>query len=167
MRTSRRQQVHDYFRDRIEKTGTSPTYRQAGEDLCMTAPGVWKHVDELVDEGALIRSGRRIDIPQRIDLTLASTDALRGELARRGVTFDALAKPKVLEGNRFCAAYHCTEQVEPGQLMCREHWFELNADMRSAIMNAWRARHVQAYQDAVEAARDHLGGFTRVVERVA
>ena len=80
---------------------------------------------------------------------------------------DALVAPKLLptEG-RPCAANFCQERVERGKLFCRDHWFDLPPGMRSAIMNAWRARHIQAYQDALEAARNHLGGYTKVVERV-
>jgi hypothetical protein len=80
---------------------------------------------------------------------------------------DALERPKLLPNEgRACAANFCTERVRRGMLMCREHWFQLPQYMRSAILNAWSARHMQAYGEAVEAARDYLGGFTRVVERV-
>jgi hypothetical protein len=80
---------------------------------------------------------------------------------------EALDAPSLRwDEGRPCAANHCQERVRRGMLMCREHWFKLPAKYRSDIMNAWSGRHVQAYQEAVEAARNFLGGYTRVAERV-
>jgi hypothetical protein len=51
--------------------------------------------------------------------------------------------------------------------MCREHWFRAAAQISLRHHErVERARTSRAYQDAVEAARDYLGGYTRVVERV-
>jgi hypothetical protein len=167
VKSDSRSRIRDFVRSRIESVGAAPTYREIGDHVGISAPAAWKHIAALVEEGVFVRKGERgpIYLPDHVDLTSIATDALRGELARRGVTFDALAMPKAIEG-RACAAYHCGELVKPGQLMCREHWFALPPEMRSDIMNAWRSRQVQAYQDAVEAARNHLGGFTTVAERV-
>jgi hypothetical protein len=165
-RNSRRQQVHDFFRDRIETTGAAPTYREAGDAARMSAVAAWKHVQALVAEGKLVRRGRTIDLPGRADLSGVGTEQLRAELARRGVTLDALEQPKVpMDEGRPCAANGCSNRVRRGHLMCRDHWMALPGGYRDDIFRAFRARQAQAYQTAVEAARDYLGGFTRVVER--
>lgn len=175
-RRNRRQEVHDLYREAIERTGKSPSCRDAGKVLGMSAVGVWKHVQTLIVDGKLMKSaplrvGRPVTelaLPETIDLSAISTDRLRGELARRGITLDALQRPKLLNNEgRACAANHCQTRVGRGMLMCREHWFQLPPGHRSDIMNAWAGRHQQAFQEALERARDHLGGFTRVVERVA
>jgi hypothetical protein len=163
----RRQMVLAFYRERIEGTGAAPTLGEAGNHIGISAVAVHRHVRILVSEGKLVRNGREIDLPGRFDLTPIPTEALRAELGRRGVTMAALDAPSLRwDEGRPCAANHCQERVRRGMLMCRRHWFGLPAGMRSDIMNAWGARNMQAYQQAVEAARDHLGGFTRVVERV-
>jgi hypothetical protein len=163
---SRREKVMEAARTRLE-AGIRPTFRDLGDATGMSAVGAWKHVQKLIGEGRLRVGPEGIELPDLKDLRSIATDRLRGELARRGVTLDALEEPKPLwNSGRSCAANHCMERVRRGQLMCRRHWFQLPRDLRSAIMDSWSARHMQAYQEAVEAARDHLGGFTRVVERV-
>lgn len=51
-----------------------------------------------------------------------------------------------------CAAWRCREAVKPGMLMCRDHWFSLPKQLRSAIGHTWRARQMQAYAQNVQAA---------------
>lgn len=167
--TPRQAQVFAFIRDRIEGVGAAPILEEIAERFKFSKPRASIIVREIVEQGALKRDHngtQGLRLPGHVDLTTVGTETLRNELARRGVTMDALETPRVLSGERRCAANHCTEKVRPGQLMCRNHWFELPAHMRSAIMNAWSARHMRAYQEAVEAARDHLGGFTRVLDRV-
>lgn len=55
-----------------------------------------------------------------------------------------------------CAATCCREPVSKGMLFCRDHWDRVPARTRSAILNAWRGRHMQAYAEAFDAARNHL-----------
>lgn len=167
-RDSHRLQVLDAIRTLSERYRRSPTFQQLGNAVGISAVAAWKNVQALVHDGKIVKTGPRYELAEDSDtLVLLSTDALRGELARRGVTMDALERPKLLwnEG-RPCAANGCRERVGRGKLMCRAHWFRLPPAFRSDIMNAWAARNMQAYGEAVEAARDHLGGFTRVVERV-
>lgn len=165
-RGSRRYAVLDAARTRLE-AGIKPTFSDLGKATGMSAPGAWKHVQKLIGERKLVATMNGFDLPDRTDLRHVATDCLRGELARRGVTLDALAQPEpLMNEGRACAANMCARRVGRGMLMCREHWFELPIKFRRAITGAWAARQVQAYQDAVEAARDYLGGFTRVVERV-
>jgi hypothetical protein len=164
-RDSRRPAVFNAIRKRLD-AGVGFTYKEVGQSIGMSGAGVWGHVQRLVGEGRLVKRGQTVALPG-VDLSGASTDALRDELARRGVTMDALDAPSLRwDEGRACAANHCQERVRRGMLMCREHWFKLPAKYRSDIMNAWSGRHVQAYQEAVEAARNFLGGYTRVAERV-
>lgn len=166
-RGSRRMVVFVAFRDFVDRFGRSPTVRELGDLTGMSSIGAWKHVQALIGDGLLVKYGHRAELPGHIDLVGVTTRQMRAELARRGVTMDALERPKLpFDEGRPCAANHCLERVERGMLMCREHWFALPPRLRSAIMNAWSARNTRAYQAAVEAARDHLGGFTRVMERV-
>jgi hypothetical protein len=165
MHGTRRQQVMDEYRRYIEGAGMPPSLRHVGDKLGITAPAVYKHRQALLHEGKLVYTNGRLDLPGRIDLAEVSTQAMRAELARRGETFDALMSAPIERG-RYCAAHHCATKVQPGRLFCRDHWFALPPAMRSDIMNAWRARATQAYGEAVEAARNHLGGFAKVSEIV-
>jgi hypothetical protein len=162
---SRRQDVLDAYRAHLETIGNAPTCRELGDKVGMSHVGAWKHVRALTEAGIISENGGLSD---HIDLTSVPTDKLRAELARRGFTMDALKEPKLLDDEgRPCAANGCRERIQRGRLFCREHWYALPYEMRAAIHAAFSARRVLAYSDAVEAARDHLGGFTRVVERVA
>lgn len=168
MSTSLQERYLAFVRDRIEQLGFAPTIAEIADHFEVTPGTARSIVEALVRQGRLTRTSartRNLAIPGEVDLSGVGTERLRAELARRGVTLDALDEPRLMRG-RPCAANGCVSLVERGKLMCRPHWFALPAAMRSAIMNAWAGRHMQAYQEAVEAARDRLGGFTRVVERV-
>lgn len=174
-RNSRRQEVLDAFRAHVERFASAPSCRQLGAATGMSAVGAWKHLrdlkaDGLIEDPESARRGRppkALKLADDVNLGVIQTDKLRGELARRGVTMDALEVPQLLrDEGRPCAADFCEQRVGRGHLMCRKHWFELPIQLRRAITNAFGARRPQAYQEAVEAARDYLGGFTRVVERV-
>jgi SOS-response transcriptional repressor LexA len=165
---SRRPQVLDAFRAHVEASGRAPTFRELGDAVGISSVAAWKNVQALIYEGKLERTARGAALPNHHDVSNVPTDDLRGELARRGFTMDALETPTPLFGDgQPCAANHCRSRVKRGQLMCRQHWFQLPPAYRSDIMNAWAARHVQAFQEALEAARNYLGGYTNVAERVA
>lgn len=66
-----------------------------------------------------------------------------------------------------CSATCCRAPVAKGMLFCREHWEQVPARTRSAIMNAWRYRHMQAYAEAFDAARNHLDLADGVFEDVS
>lgn len=167
-RGATRAKVFAFVRRHLEQTGEQPTCKEAGAAAGVSSVAAWKHIQTLIGEGKLVsRGGGRIALPEYADLSGTPTDQLRGELARRGETMEALEAPKLLHfQGRPCAANFCEERVRRGMLMCRRHWFQLPPRMRSDIMNAWGARQMQAYQEAVEAARNHLGGFTTLAERV-
>ncbi len=170
MSTDLQNRAFSFIRDRIEQVESSPSYAEIAEHLGSSKSRVHRFVNALIDEGLLKRTGakvRNLALAGSIDLRPVTTEALRAELARRGVTFDALETPRAFGRGRPCAAHGCDVQVRPGMLMCREHWFQVRKPTRDAIMAAWSARDMQAYQEAVEAARDQVGGFHRVVERVA
>jgi hypothetical protein len=141
----------------------------------MSAPGAWKHVQALIADGKFaktkpVRKGvahHGLVLPDLVDLSPISTDRLRAELARRGVTFDALEEPKLLmnEG-KYCAANNCGERVARGRLFCRPALVPDRS--RDALDDHERLVEpsIAAFQEALEEARNQLGGFTRVVERV-
>jgi len=168
MSTARQNQIFEFVRDHIGRHGFAPTIREIGEVFDLNPGGVAKAIDALVGQKRLVKKlagSRNLAIAGEVDLQPVTTEALWAELARRGETFDAMAEPRVI-GGRACAADRCREQVRPGQLMCRAHWFKLPGNYRTAIMGAWSGRHLQAYGEAVTAARNYLGGYQRVVERV-
>lgn len=55
-----------------------------------------------------------------------------------------------------CSATHCRASVAKGQLFCGVHWAQVPERTRKAIHGAWRARDMQAYAEAFDAARNHL-----------
>lgn len=164
---SRRLAVLDWVRPRLE-AGIRPTYREIGDGVGMSSVGAWKHVQALIGERKLVKQPNGgFTLPDDSDLSVIPTETLRGELARRGVIMDALVQsPGRFDRGRPCAANGCRNRVNRGMLMCRQHWFELPPKYRSDLMNAWAGRQTQAFEQALEAARDLLGGYTRVVERV-
>lgn len=167
MSTAKQEQALAFVRDQLEQFGVAPTIDELARHLGGQAHSARSIVEALIRQKRLIRTRagqRNLAIVGLVDLTSVGTDAMRAELARRGVTMDALDQPKATQG-RACAAHGCVSLVQPGNLMCRPHWFAVPQPIRTAILNAHRARHLQAYGEAVEAARDHLGGFERVMER--
>lgn len=59
-------------------------------------------------------------------------------------------------GHVHCAATPCAVTVQPGMLMCREHWFSVPKVLRDSIWRTWRARQVSHYQDYVRQAVDFV-----------
>lgn len=164
---SRRLAVLDWVRPRLE-AGIRPTYREIGDGVGMSSVGAWKHVQALIGDRKLVKQPRGgFDLPDEGDLSAIPTETLRGELERRGALMDQLAQPAGrFDRGRPCAANGCRYRVNRGMLMCRQHWFELPPAYRSDLMNAWAGRQTQAFEEALERARNFLGGYTRVVERV-
>lgn len=50
-------------------------------------------------------------------------------------------------GPVICAAPCCRVAVEPGKMLCPNHWFALPERLRKALGATWRARHVAAFQE--------------------
>jgi len=55
-----------------------------------------------------------------------------------------------------CAATSCCAGVSRGMLFCPDHWAAIPQRTQRAITAAWRARDMQAYAEAFDAARNHL-----------
>jgi hypothetical protein len=169
--TRREADVLAFIRERLGTVGVAPTLEQIAARFGFSKPRASIIISNVVEEGLLLREHRGTDglrlAEHRVDLTLVPTEQLRGELARRGVTLDALEEPTPLfNDGRACAANHCTNPVRRGHLMCRHHWFRLPVAYRNDMMNAWASRQVQAFSEALERARNYLGGYTNVLERV-
>ncbi len=57
---------------------------------------------------------------------------------------------------RHCDAPGCTVPVKRGILMCREHWYRLPKELRSAINQTWAAGHIRAWSSNCLEARNWL-----------
>lgn len=59
---------------------------------------------------------------------------------------------------RQCEITGCGEQIDPGRLMCRDHWLMAPKSLRDAVWAAWRdfdpssRESIQRYRDARDAA---------------
>lgn len=161
--TPRQIEVLDLVRE-LGDHGLTPTVRQIGERVGISSPsGVQRVLDALVREGRLERTPgtpRSLRVAGRPDLRLASTNALRAELARRGETLEALstAEPRAYGGRASCAADTCGAAVQRGHLFCRTHWFRLPARLREDILAAFARRDTARYQELVAQARDIADG---------
>lgn len=156
-------QVLDYVREEITNFGRAPTLDEIVARVGGSKTAAHKTVSRLVADGRLRRRPARfrgLSLPDAVDLTSIDTQRLRGELARRGVTMDALAVPRVLHNDgRACAATRCGERVGPGKLMCPRHWFQLPRDLRDNIHQAFNAGASASYQAYVRQAIDLVDGF--------
>lgn len=162
----------DFVRDRISETGFAPTYQEISDHFRLASKsGAYQKVEALIAAGYLRRdAGRRrglvlVDMP---DLRAVGTSALLAELARRGETIDALpTRREIAYGTqRSCAADTCGAAVQPGHLMCRDHWFALPYELREALLRTHRrARQTGSREDArdyqalVTEARDLADGL--------
>lgn len=164
-------QTLDFVRERIATIGVAPTQREIAQHLGKSRGAVTASIDGLVARGKLRRrsaAARGLELADLPDLRTVPTDEIRAELARRGVTMDALARPKVLNYGRravTCAADYCHAEVEQGHLMCWDHWTALPTALRSEIIDLFkRARRTrsredaESYGDAVRRARDLIDG---------
>ena len=154
--------VLDYVRERVA-SGVPPTLEQIGVQAMGGAvkSNAYRVVSSLVSQGKLSRQRgktRGIALADQPDLTAASTEQLKAELARRGVTLEALAVPTRMAFGRAvsCAADSCQMQVRPGHLFCRDHWFSLDRGLRDGILAAYGAKDVDRYQELVSRARDTI-----------
>lgn len=161
MSTSNQERAFEFVRDHLEGAGIAPTIAEVAEHLGVEPSTARSIVAALTRQNRVVKTSaraRNLAIAGEFDLTSIGTEAMRAELARRGVSFDALDTPRLF-GGRSCAARGCISSVRPGMLMCRPHWLALPKHRRDTIMAAWPARHVQAYRDAVAAAIDFLDGY--------
>jgi len=55
-----------------------------------------------------------------------------------------------------CAATSCRDTVSRGMIFCPDHWAAIPQRTQRAITAAWRARDMQAYAEAFDAARTYL-----------
>ncbi len=61
-----------------------------------------------------------------------------------------------------CPAPRCKAKVPRHRLACRKHWFQLPADLRDAIWQAWRAEELGLHALLIARAR-HLWGASAAV----
>ncbi len=175
--TPRQVQLIDFLRDYIGSRGSSPSFQEMAAAIGVSSKArVFRLLNALEDQGLVRRVRGRVRsielVTERHGLRTATVDEIRAELARRGLTLDALTtrSPQPLaSGTASCAGDSCFEQVEPGKLFCRVHWFTLSRDLRDGILRAHARRDVEAYQQLVGQARDQIDapGYHRVVERAA
>jgi hypothetical protein len=160
------QRVLDAVRNLVVESACRPSLRELADYLDMGLSQTHSIVDALVRSGHLTRDPgrpRSLGVPDAPDLRSVSTSAIRAELARRGLTFEALApKATIARGTaRSCAADTCGHAVDPGQLFCRDHWFKLPRDIQDGIRQAYARRDTGRYQDLVAEARDLCDGGQR------
>lgn len=151
----------DLIRDRLTECGYSPLASEVRMALRLrTDASARSLIDALVRMGKLKKvrgATRNLELAGVADLRGVATSALRAELARRGVSLDALAeKPVPLGQGMPCAYEHCGERVGMGKLFCRTHWFAIPAWLRDRIFKAFRAKDLAAYRDAIEEARARI-----------
>ncbi|WCT72085.1 hypothetical protein PQ455_10535 [Sphingomonas naphthae] len=152
----------DYIRERIAEIGCAPTLDEIGARLTISKTNAHRIVELLIADGKLLRRGtgrnRDLALPDLPDLVAIPTAALRRELARRGVTLEALHRERPIASAYAptCAVPRCGEPVESGHLMCRDHWYSVDRDHRNEIFRlhgiAKRSRLTadsNAYSDAV------------------
>lgn len=169
--TPRQLEIFDFVRERIDMLGVSPTYQQIADHFGMTKSNAFAHVEELIGDGLLARTRARGDkrknslIPVGVpDVRRVPTSRIQSELARRGLTFEALdsgVRKAFAKGAVTCAADCCDNEVRRGQLFCLKHWRAVPCDLQDAILSAHRRRDRDGYQAAVAEARDVAAGYGR------
>lgn len=149
----------DYIRERVA-LGVPPTLDEISNHTGICSKShAHRVVTSLELQGKLSRMPHRargLTLGDQPDLTAAPTEQLKAELARRGVTLEALAAPTRMAFGRAvsCAADCCQVQVKRGHLFCRGHWFSLDQSLRDGILAAYGAKDVTRYQELVTRARD-------------
>lgn len=157
-------QTLDFVRERIATIGVAPTQREIAQHLGKSRGAVTASIEGLVARGKLRRrsaAARGLELADLPDLRTVTTDDMRAELARRGVTMDALARPRALNYGRqavTCAADSCHVEVRRGHLMCWDHWSQLPRALQQEILTSFGRRDEVAYGDAVRRARDLIDG---------
>lgn len=152
-------QVLDFVRDRVTASGYAPTIREICAEFSVGVSTTHRVIDFLVQTGHLARNPnehRGLRVVETPNLQTVATTALRAELARRGVTLEALMprEAKAFGREVSCAADTCGNVVTPGMLMCRTHWFALPRELQDRIKHTFSRRDVAGYQAAVTEARD-------------
>jgi hypothetical protein len=77
---------------------------------------------------------------------------------------------RAFEAKRVCCAVsRCMTVVEPGQMMCLNHWSLVPRTLQIEIGHTYRARQMRNYQDAYRRAVDHvesaLGIFAGIFDK--
>jgi hypothetical protein len=150
----------DYIREYLDQRGLAPTGTEAARHFDVSPSRANRIVKSLIAQGRLTRSGpgrRSLDVPAMPDMRSVPTSVLRGELARRGVTLDALRRPerRDFSGHSVtCAVDCCDVVVRRGHLMCWTHWTALPMKLRTGILAAFVAKDEQVYGDLVWQARE-------------
>lgn len=154
--------VLDAFRAHVEQFGTEPTSRHLAATLGYSSQGsIHRTLEILVDLKHLEREtprGRRARFRLAApDLRMVPLDALKAELARRGVTLGALDRPETRTMSSkvaHCAADGCQIDVEEGHLMCRKHWWSLPQWLQRGLFQAHNHRDVAKFSELLVKARD-------------
>ncbi|MES2987644.1 MAG: hypothetical protein V4808_07045 [Pseudomonadota bacterium] len=156
----------DYIRSTITKGGFSPTLAEIGGRIGVSAPGALRIVRALADGGHIRRlpgKARGIELPDA-DLRHIDTEALKAELARRGVIGGAFSRPerRAVHGRAVtCAADCCTIEVRFGHAFCLDHYRAISLGTRQelhaanlAARTTRSAEDASRYQDAFGQACD-------------
>lgn len=151
-------QALDFIRDQITECGEAPTHAELVDALRLSSVGQASTVvDALVRAGKIVRTQartRNLAMPATLDLTLASTTALRTELARRKLPERVRSPMRDQARTRPCAFPQCPDRVPPGFLMCRTHWLTLPMKLRTQLvtlsMRGPEADYAKAFARAVQ-----------------
>ncbi|PKP93163.1 MAG: hypothetical protein CVT77_06430 [Alphaproteobacteria bacterium HGW-Alphaproteobacteria-16] len=160
----------DFIRERIVRGGFSPSRREISRSIGISVPATQRIVESLDRQGkirCIPAKHRGIELTETVDVRTVPSDVLRAELARRGITLEALNGGEKRwvggAGTAKCAAPGCQMQADRGHLMCLTHWRALPRELQLEIIDAHReARRTgcpddaQRYGDAVQRARDLL-----------
>lgn len=158
--TPRELKTLDFVIDQIGRVGVSPTMDEIAAHLGLVKSQAHKIVSSLVDAGKLRRRDRvkrGLEIVGAVDLRAASAEALRAELARRGMTLGALDRDRpasMARGTAHCAADGCQMGVKRGHLMCYRHWSVLPNTLQHGLLDAHARRDLPTFSGLLVKARD-------------
>jgi hypothetical protein len=159
----------EFIREKVASLGVSPTMAEIAGKLGISESRANDLVHALVRMGKVERQrgrSRSLSIVGAPDVRLIDSETMLAELARRGVTMGALEAPRRLAYGRravACAADCCQVEVRRGHLFCLDHWRMLTPELRSEILDTFRAGDTDAYQTAVTKARDFIDCGTLVL----
>lgn len=154
--------VLDAFRTHVEQFGIAPTSRHLATTLGYAShTTVYKTLQILADLKQLEREtplGRRARFRLAApDLRMVPLDALKAELARRGVTLGALDRPETRTLSSkvaHCAADGCDVDVQRGHLMCWAHWSVLPRALQHGLFEAHGKRDTATFAELLVQAKD-------------
>lgn len=151
----------DAFRAHVETFGTAPTFRELADATGYKGPSGVKHrIDKLVEQGLLERTvghARCYRLANGPDLRMVPLDALKAELARRGVAIGALDRVTTWTMSAkvaHCAADGCDVDVPRGHLMCSAHWSVLPRQLQTDLFRAHGRRDTAMFAELLAKARD-------------